>query len=207
MKKYKTPPNFPQSNNQAIDLYGGFLSMTAHWRPDPNANNPEMPGHKLTMTSYIPLSPRDTCLCGSGKEYAICCRPKKLWHPVCPNPDGQGYAWLKPQSATYRKINGDMLRQRLNSEPRLRCLDKSLVSAFWIFQGDPSIEDEYGTLCFGDFELKRDRTLLVTAMSNLRMQILLDLLEEIAGDLLKTPRKRRDKVQVIDKKTQKMRKV
>lgn len=207
MSKYKTPTTLPDSFNHMIDPDGGFLCLSSHWRPDLDAANPEMPGHKLAMNSYLPLSPRDKCLCGSGKRYKVCCQPKKLWHPVCPNPDGQGYSLVQPQSATYRNLDGKVLRQKLTADSRLRCIDQSQVSSFWVYHGEPFIEDQYGILCFGDFELKRNHTLMVTAMSDLRMQILLEVLQEIAGSDLGEPRLSTDKVYVIDKATRKMRSV
>lgn len=54
-------------------------------------------------------------------------------------------------------------------------------------------------------ELKDNRTLLVTAMSDLRMRVLLDLLQEIAGDILGEPQMERDPVPAIDKRTRKPR--
>ena len=90
---------------------------------------------------------------------------------------------------------------------RLRCTDTSQASAFWVFHGHPAVEEQYGILCFGDVELKHNRTLLVTGMSDLRMQTLLALLQEIAGDCLGEPRVSHDPVMVIDKNTGEMRSV
>jgi hypothetical protein len=73
--------------------------------------------------------------------------------------------------------------------------------SFWLFWGDPPVQDQYGVLCFGDVELKDNTTLIVTAMSDLRMQMLLDLLHEIASDCLGSPQIRYDPVPLIDKKT------
>ena len=56
-------------------------------------------------------------------------------------------------------------------------------------------------MCFGDFELKQNHTLLVTAMSELRLRLLLDFLQETAADLLKTPRLKTAPVTVFDKRT------
>ena len=57
-----------------LDTNSGFLCLSTHWRPDPNASNPDMPGQKLVMTSYIPVRADDVCLCGSGKTFDACCR-------------------------------------------------------------------------------------------------------------------------------------
>jgi hypothetical protein len=61
------------------------------------------------------------------------------------------------------------------------------------------VEDQYGILCFGDIELKQNRTLLVSALSDVRMRVLLDLLQEIAGDYLGKPEMSRDPALAIDK--------
>jgi hypothetical protein len=61
------------------------------------------------------------------------------------------------------------------------------------------VEDQYGILCFGDIELTQNRTLSVSAMSDLRMRVLLDLLQEIAGDYLSKPQMSRDPALAIDK--------
>lgn len=204
MPKYVNPPRFdPDDLKGLIDPYGGFLYLTMHWRPDPKATDPEMPGEKLAMSSYIPVFSGEPCLCGSGKSYGECCQPKRLWHPVCLNPGGpnKGYSLVKPQKARFRDVDGDTIRERLMADRRLRCTDASQASAFWIFFGDPSVEEEYGTHCFGDIELKRNHTLLVSTMSDLRMQTLLTLLQEIAGDLLSEPRIAYDAVPLINKET------
>lgn len=207
MSKYTTLSTMPSLFDGRIDPDGGFLCMTSHWRPDPDADDPERPGQKLTMNSYIPLHPSEDCLCGSGKRYGKCCQPKRLWHPVCPNPDGEKYRLIQPQTAKFHSINGEKIREHLMANPRLRCTDTSQDSAFWILHGHPPIEDQYGFLCFGDFELKHNRTLLVSAMSDLRMEILLDLLLENAPIGLGKPRISRGSVYVIDKNTGKTRAV
>jgi hypothetical protein len=37
----------------------------------------------------------------------------------------------------------------------------------------------YGTVCFRDLELQRDKTLVVSGLSNTRMEVLLDLLHPL----------------------------
>ena len=54
----------------------------------------------------------------------------------------------------------------------------------------------YGTLCFGDFELQENRTLLVTALSDARMEVLLDLLHPLK---LSTPKIQRDPFPRLEK--------
>lgn len=182
-----------------VDTNGGFLCLSVHWRPNPNDPDPDRPGQKLSMLGYIPLRPDDICLCRSGKTYSACCQPKRYWHPVCMNPDTEGYSLLAPQAATFHPVDGITLRERLMEDTRLYCTDSCMKSSFWIFWGDPAWEDQYGTLCFGDFELKRNHTLLVTTMSELRMQTLLNVLKEITEERLGVPQITHDQVQLIDK--------
>lgn len=199
MSKYVLPSRLPPELAGLVDPDGGFLAMTTHWRPNPEDPDPDMPGQKMTMTSFIPAWPTEDCLCSSGKSYGACCQRRRVWHPICPNPDMQGYSLLAPQSATFNNVDGPALRERLMADIRLRCVDESDKSSFWLLWGDPPVEDQYGILCFGDIELKRNRTLLVTAMSDLRMHLLLDLLQETAGDYLSEPQMRIDDVPVIKK--------
>ena len=175
--------------------------MSAHWRPDPNARDLEMPGQKLQMASYIPVRLNDPCLCGSGKVYRDCCRLQRYWYPICPNPGLNGYSLLAPQSATFEGVASPALRERLMGDIRLQCTEDLPDRGFWICWGDPALDNQYGTLCFGDIELKQDRTLLVTAMSDVRMRMLLDLLNEVAADLITQPKMHYDSVLAIDKRT------
>jgi hypothetical protein len=193
------PRVLPDELNELIDPYGGFLCLSSHWRPKSGDPNPDRPGEKLSMSSYSPSSPADACLCGSGLPYGRCCRPKPDWQPVCPNPGGQGYSLVKPQAATFRGVDGTAIRAQLAADARFYCVDDSRKSSFWIFWGDPSVEDPYGILCFGDVELKDNRTLSVSAMSDLRMQTLLDAMAELAGDTLGSPQMQHDPVPVIHK--------
>jgi hypothetical protein len=205
MRKYVTPPVVPDAVARLIDPDGGFLCLSSHWRPKPDDPDPDMPGEKLSMSSFIPALPGDDCLCGSGKRYRDCCRPPRLWRPICPNPGMAGYSLVATQKATFRDVDGRALRERLTDDARLHCVSQDPHSGFWIFWGDPAIEDQYGVVCFGDLELKDNRVLLVTAMSDLRMGILLDLLQEIAGDILGEPEVRRDEALTIDKATHRSR--
>ena len=204
MPKYVNPPRFdPEDLEGIVDPYGGFLCLSMHWRPDPEAADPEMPGQKLSMSSYIPMLPEEECLCGSGKHYRDCCQPERLWYPVCPNPGGtdRGFSLNKPQAARFRDVDGSAIRERLMADRRLRCTEDELARGFWTLFGDPLVEQEYGILCFGDIELKHNRTLVVGAMSDLRMQTLLALLREIADDLLGEPRITYREQPVVDKRT------
>jgi hypothetical protein len=204
MSKYVTPPTVPPELSGLIDPDGGFLCMTTHWRPNPQDPDPEMPGQKMSMSSYIPVLPTQPCLCGSGKLYRACCQRQRMWRPVCPNPGMRGYSLVAPQVATFRQVNGPAVRERLRADVRLRGVDTSPESSFWVLWGDPPTEDRYGILCFGDVELKQNHTLVVSAMSDLRMRVLLAVLEEIAGDYLGEPLMSRDPAPAIDKLSSQM---
>lgn len=198
-------PSLPTPLSGPIDPNGGFLCMTVHWRPSFGAPDLEMPGEKLSMSLYLRHSPAAPCLCGSGKSYRACCRPQRYWWPVCPNPGpSSGYSRLAPQTTTFAQVNGALLRERLMADPRLHCVDQSPTTSFWLFWGDPPVQDQYGILCFGDVELKDNTTLIVTAMSDLRMQVLLDLLQEIASECLGSQQLHHAPVPLIDKKTGKL---
>jgi hypothetical protein len=116
----------------------------------------------------------------------------------------EGYSLSAPQSATFRRVDGTALREQLMEDIRLYCTDESIKNSFWVFWGDPAWEDQYGVLCFGDFQLKQNRTLVVTAMSETRMQVLLDVLKELTGDRLGVPKITYDQVQMIDKRFAKL---
>ncbi|NJP10405.1 MAG: hypothetical protein HC866_13785 [Leptolyngbyaceae cyanobacterium RU_5_1] len=190
------------SGKVEVDPNGGFLCLTSHWQPNPKAPDPEMPGLKQVMLRYIPAKPKDSCLCGSGKLYKDCCQARRYWQPICPNPAMAGYSLVVSQAATFRSVDGAVLRSQLMEDDRLYCTDDSIKSSFWTLWGDPVYDDrQYGTYCFGDLELKNNRTFVVTAMSNLRMRILLELLQEVAGDTLGKPRMTYDSIDVLDKVT------
>ena len=184
-----------------LDPDGGLLCFSVHWRPNPEAPDPDRPGHKLSMISYIPLEPGDICLCGSGKTFGNCCQLKTHWQPICLNPGSEGYSSVVSQSTRLHPVDGTALRELFMKDRRLYCSDDSTESGFWTFWGDPALEDQYGILCFGDFELKQNRTLTVSAMSDVRMQNLLSVLKEVLGEQLGEPEIKYDPVQLIDKLT------
>ena len=189
------------TDTSSIDPNGGFLCVSIHWRPDPGKPDPEMPGQKMSTASYLPTLPDRPCLCGSGKAYGDCCRRQRYWHPICPNPGLQGYSLMVLQSAMFTPIDGAIWRERLLDDIRLQCVEDGPQRGFWLYWGDPALDDQYGTLCFGDIELQQRRMLFLTAMSDVRMQTLLDLLNELAGEPLPPPTVKYDKVEMIDKVT------
>lgn len=181
------------------DPYGGFLLWTSLWRPNPDDPDPEMPGLKQSTFSYLPVEPEDDCLCGSGQRYADCCQPKPIWQPICHNPNLEGYSFLEPQEALFKQVDTSTLKERLEDDIRLEIVEDTPTGGFWILWGEPAYETEYGIICFGDLELKADGSFLVTAMSDVRMQTLLNLLQEIAADCLDTPEITKDPVPQLRK--------
>ena len=167
-----------------INANGGFICLSTHWQPDANSLIPDIPGRKYVMSSFIALRLEDACLCGSEKIYAICCQPKRYWHPICPNPDMNGYSLVAPQTAKFYSVEGTELRKQLLKDTRLHCVENSVKRSFWTYWGEPALKDQYGVLCFGDFELKENNLLIVTAMSELRMNVLLGVLKEITHNKL-----------------------
>ncbi len=168
-----------------LDPNGGFLSYLIFWRPDPQAPDPAMPGLKQQGVFFKSVKPNEPCLCGSGRTYGQCCRLKPTWQVICYNPGAKGYSQVVLQEVTIQAIDPPTLKQRLDDDPRLAITDDTGKGGFWILWGDPALEDPaYGIMCFGDLELKADGSLLVTALSEVRMQTLLNLLQEIAADCL-----------------------
>ena len=78
----------PKSPSDAfdVDLNSGFMCHWSYWRPDPGKPDPQMPGLKQLTVTFIPSAPQDVCLCGSGKFFSSCCRAKRFWYPICPDP-------------------------------------------------------------------------------------------------------------------------
>lgn len=166
-------------NLLGIDPNGGVLTHTSFWRPKPSDPNPEQPGEKVTISGYLPTNAKDLCPCASGKHFGDCCQPLPFWRPVSPNPGMQGYSLLAWQSATFTNISPDDVYDLLQEDIRVHCTEDIKRRAFWLYWGEPALQTPYGILCFGDIELKKNRTLLMTALSDLRMQTLLDLLSPL----------------------------
>jgi hypothetical protein len=85
-------------------------------------------------------------------------------------------------------------------EERLYCVENTIKRAFWLYWGTPALQSPYGMCCFGDFELIEAHTLVVTAMSDYRMQVLRDLLKSLVGDSLGKPQIKREPVTRIPKR-------
>jgi hypothetical protein len=102
----------------------------------------------------------------------------------------QGYSLVHPQSARITNIPADVVYAFLQDDERLYCVEDTPQRAFWTYWGDPAFDTPpYGTLCFGDLELQEDNTLLVSWLSDARMEVLLDLLRPLN---LGTPKIQRD---------------
>ena len=184
-----------------LDPYGGVLVHTTCWRPRPGDPNPGLPGEKAFIMSYHPTDAQDLCPCGSGKRFGACCRPLPYWQPVCPNPGMQGYSLVHPQSARFTNIPADAVYASLQDDERLYCVEDTPQRAFWTYWGNPAFDIPQGTLCFGDIELLGSRTLLVSALSDARMEILLELVRPLK---LSTPKMHKDPVPRLEKPVRKV---
>ncbi len=165
---------------RAVDPSRGMLCWSTYWNPNPNDPNPEMPGLKHSIVSYIPVKPNAKCLCGSKKTFKKCCQLKGKWQPVCANPGGKGFSLVVPQKAHFTSIDGSALKEKIMLDSRLVCFEDTVARSFWVLWGNPAIRSEFGVICFGDIELQNNHTLLVTAMSDKRMSVLIALLQEVA---------------------------
>jgi hypothetical protein len=179
-----------------LDPGGGVLVYTAYWRPAPKDPDPEHPGEKASIVSYLPVAPKQRCPCGSGNLFETCCQPRPDWHPICPNPGMHGYEPMDPQVALFSNVSIDVVYTFLQQNEQFYCVTDNKPHAFWILWGTPALQAPYGILCFGDLELQEDRTLLVTALSQKRMETLNELLQPLN---LGTPQIRHDPVAYVEK--------
>ena len=179
-----------------LDPNGGVLVHTTCWRPQSGAPNPVKPGEKVVIMSYHPTATEDICPCGSGKRFSSCCRPLPYWRPVCPNPGLQGYHLVQPQSAHFTNIDADAVHAFLQNDERLYCTEDTPHRTFWTYWGSPPLHIPQGTPCFADIELLEDRTLLITALSDPRMEVLLELVRPLS---LGTPHIQQDPVPRLPK--------
>src|SRR5713226_1489936 len=183
-----------------MDPDGGVLISTTYWRPRSGNPNPEQPGEKLSILSYLPTDAGGLCPCGSGKLFGACCQPLPYWRPVCLNPGMLGYSLLRLQTARFMHIPVDAVYAYLKDDKRLYCTEDTPQRMFWIYWGNPAFDAPYGTICFGDLELQENHTLLVTALSNARMETLLDLVRPLN---LGTPQMQLEPFQRLEKPVRK----
>ena len=89
-----------------LDPNGCVMAHTSYWQPKPSDPDPEQPGEKVTISSYLPTNARDLCPCASGKCFRDCCQPLPYWRPMSPNPGMQGYSLLgnRPPSVTSHRM-------------------------------------------------------------------------------------------------------
>jgi hypothetical protein len=158
-----------------IDPNGGVMVHITCWRPRPSDPNPEQPGDRVTLMIYHPTNVEDFCPCGSGKQFGSCCRPLPYWRPVCPNPGMQGYSLMHPQAASFTNIPADALYESLQDDERLYCVEDTPHHALWTYWGMPAFDIPQGRQCFGTIELLERRTLAVSAFSDVRMKVLLEI--------------------------------
>ena len=198
--------NMKTINPARFDVNGGYICLWSHWKPDPNLPNPDMPGMKEDLITYMPQANEELCMCGSGKPFEACCRQEQYWWPFCADPELEGFSLLAPQSLTFRQIDGAVLRERLMEDDRLNCTDDRPESGSWSYWGDMTIKTKgYGIVGFGELEIKHNHTLVVTVSSDLRRQVLLKFLKETAGDLLGKPEHKYLSIEVFDKRIGKSR--
>jgi hypothetical protein len=177
MDTFDTPATVDLSG---LDPNGGVLVHAVYWRPQPKDANPDQPGEKLSMMSYLPTGTYAACRCGSGNLFGNCCQPLPHWLPVCPNPNREGHSLMSPQSALFSHIPTDAVYAFLQKDKRLYCVTDTPPYGFWVYWGDPVLYvPSYGTCCFGDFGLQKDGNLLVTATSDRRMEVLLSVLQSL----------------------------
>jgi hypothetical protein len=171
-----------------LDPDGGVLTLMTCWRLRPTHPGLDPVGEKLTMLKYLPTRPEDSCPCGSGRQFAACCQPLPYWRLLCPDPDLDNnhlqYRVVTSYTATYpaltRLHERAEVRAALEADARLHTTSPSPQHGFWIYWGDPPLEVAEGILCFGDLELRRDHTLVLTALSDRRREVLLEVLRRLS---------------------------
>jgi hypothetical protein len=91
----------------------------------------------------------------------------------------QGYSLLHPQAARFTHIPADAVHAFLQDDERLYCTEDTPQRTFWTYWGNPAFDIPQGRLCFGDIELLESHTLLVTTLSDARMELLLELVRPL----------------------------
>ncbi len=117
---------------------------------------------------------------------------------ICRDPgEKTTFSRFKSQTARFLKVDGQAVRENLNADLRFICTEDTPERAFWIYWGTPFIETQFGILCFGNFELRHNRVLEITALSDKRMKILLEIAGGLVGSI--KPRRKYDKTPKIRK--------
>jgi hypothetical protein len=182
-----------------IDPDGGFFCLWSYWQPDPTAPDPEEQGQKLMMSTFLSCEPDAPCLCGSGQLFQDCCRPKPYISVICRNPGIETtYSPFRLQTAIISEVDGITVREKLNDDERLICTEDTPERGFWTYWGVPALKAPYGMICFGDIELKDNTTLEMSALSDIRMDILLEVVQAAVGEEI-IPTLHRDPVYKVPK--------
>jgi hypothetical protein len=87
------------------------------------------------------------------------------------------HAGLQPGASAISSLHEyppDVVYAFLQDDERLYCTEDTPQRAFWTYWGNPAFDIPQGTLCFGDIELLESQTLLITAQSDARMEVLLE---------------------------------
>ena len=174
----------------------GVIIHQTCWRPRPGDANPDHPGERVSMLIYRPTRVQDVCPCGSGQRFAFCCRSLPYWRPVCQNPDRQEYSLVQPQSVYFTDVSAAALSTFLHHDKRFYCTEETPQHQFWTYWGYPTYERPQGKQCFGDIELLENRTLLITALSDIRMELLRELVHPFTPSI---PRIQREPLPHLEK--------
>ncbi|HEX6557588.1 MAG TPA: SEC-C metal-binding domain-containing protein [Ktedonobacteraceae bacterium] len=162
-----------------LDPDGGVLVYMSCWRPRLGDQDPELPGERVAMVIYRPTGAEELCPCGSGKRFGSCCSLLPYWRPVCLNPGKQGYSLVHGQFARFTNVPADAVYEFLQADERLYCTEDIPEHVFWTYWGKPAFDIPQGRLSFGDIELLERQTLLVSALSDARMEMLLEFLSPL----------------------------
>ena len=189
-------------DSHGLDPSGGVLVFAAYWRPQPSDTNPNQPGERAIIASYLATNAMDLCPCGSDRRFGACCQSLPYWQPVCPNPGMHvGYSLLVPQSATFTNILGEEVCDFLQDDERLYCVEDTKQRMYWTYWGVPALKAPSGMVTFGDIELIKNRTLLINALSDVRINTLLDLISPLN---LGTPQIQREPIIRPEKSVRKL---
>jgi hypothetical protein len=101
------------------------------------------------------------------------------------------FCLLVPQSATFTDISGDEVCDFLRDDARLYCVEDTKQRMYWTYWGVPALKAPSGIVSFGDIEIIENRTLLISALSDVRMKTLLDVISPLN---LGTPQIQRDPI-------------
>lgn len=198
-KRAKGNSEFANSLNN-MDPDGGLLIQATFWRLRPGDPDPEHPGEKVMQMIYRPVDAGDPCLCGSGDAFGDCCQLLPFWRPLCLDPDGQGFSPMHMQTVRFTNVPADEVFEFLQNDTRLYGTEHTPEHAFWTYWGDAPFHSRSGIICFGDFELLADHTLVITALTDTRMKVLRELVRPLT---LGAPQIEQELPSLVEKSVQK----